>query len=92
MDSTDEELPEAILKAADEANSELLPAKSRLRYEKQYDHFVTWCKEKGAKTYKEEVFLAYFSDLSKVLKSNTLWSRYSMVKSLVKIKQNLELP
>lgn len=92
MDSSDEEqLPEAILKAADEVNSELLPAKSRLRYEKQYEHFVTWCKKKGVKSYKEEVFLAYFSDLSKVLKSNTLWSRYSMVKSLVKIKQNVDI-
>lgn len=91
MDSSDEELPEAILKAANEAHLEVLPAKSRGRYEKQYDHFVTWCKQEGVKTYKEEVFLAYFSHLSKFLKSNTLWSRYSMVKSLVKIKQNLDI-
>lgn len=91
MNSSDEDLPDDILKAAEEANTELLPVKSRIRYEKQYEHFVKWCKEKGVKTYKEEVFLAYFLDLSKVLKSNTLWSRYSMIKSLVKIKENLDI-
>lgn len=91
MDSSDEELPEAILKAADEVNSDLLPSKSRERYEQQYNHFLNWCKEKGVNSFREEVFLAYFSELSKVLKSNTLWSRYSMVKRLVKIKQNLDI-
>lgn len=91
MDSSDEELPEAILKAADEVNSDLLPSKSRKRYEKQYNQFLSWCKEKGVNSFREEVFLAYFSELSKVLKSNTLWSRYSMMKCLVKIKQNLDI-
>lgn len=91
MNSSDEELPEAILEAAGKANLDLLPDKSKERYEKQYAHFLSWCNEKGVKSFKEEVFLAYFADLSKVLKANTLWSRYSMIKSIVKIRQNIDI-
>ncbi|KAJ8912040.1 hypothetical protein NQ315_000533 [Exocentrus adspersus] len=65
MDSSDEDLPEAIIEAAEKANSDLLPDKSRDRYEQQYKHFESWCNEKKVKGLKDEVFLAYFADLSK---------------------------
>lgn len=91
MDSSDEDLPEAIIEAAGRANSDLLPDKSKDRYQKQYQHFESWCNEKKVKSLREEVFLAYFAELSKVMKPNTLWSRYSMIKSVAKIKQNLDI-
>lgn len=40
---------------------------------------------------KEEVFLAYFSELNKICKPNTLWSRYSMLKSVLKVRRNLDI-
>ncbi|KAJ8911549.1 hypothetical protein NQ315_012802 [Exocentrus adspersus] len=55
----------AIIEAAEKTNSDLLPDKSRDRYEQQYKHFESWCNEKKVKSLKEEVFLAYFADLSK---------------------------
>ncbi|KAJ8914726.1 hypothetical protein NQ315_017436 [Exocentrus adspersus] len=91
MDSSDEDLPEAIIEAAEKANSDLLPDKSRDRYEQQYKHFESWCNEKKVKSLKEEVFLAYFADLSQVMKPNTLWSHYSMIKSACKIEKNLDI-
>lgn len=91
MDSSDEDLPESILEEAKIANLGLLPAKSRHRYEKEYAVFTNWCQEKGIKSMKEEVFLAYFSELNKVCKPNTLWSRYSMLKSVIKIKNDLDI-
>lgn len=89
--SEDEALPEAILEAAAAASLDLLPKISQQRYEKQYEHFLKWCKEKKVNSFREEVFLAYFADIGKVLKANTLWSRYSMIKSMVKIKQNVDI-
>lgn len=91
MESSDEELPESILKAAEIANLDLLPSKSRHRYEKEYTAFTSWCGEKKIKSMKEEVFMAYFAELAKTCKPNTLWSRYSMLKSVIKIEKNLDL-
>ena len=91
MDSSDEELPGDILEAANLANLQLLPEKSRSRYEKQFQHFESWCDSKKVKSLKEEVFLAYFSDMSKLWKPNTLWSRYSMLKSVLKVKKDLDI-
>ena len=88
---SDEELPEDILEAASVANLDLLPKKSLVRYEKQYEHFVSWCEAKKVKAPKEEVLLAYFLEMSKLWKPNTLWSRYSMLKSVLKVKKDLDI-
>lgn len=91
MSRSDEELPDSILEAANTANLNLLPAKSRQKYKKQYKHFENWCHNKGTNSVKEEVFLAYFADLQKTFQPNTLWSKYSMLKSVLKVKRNLDL-
>jgi len=38
---------------------------------------------------KEEVFLAYFNHLSK--RSSTLWSKYSIIKLVLKVKHNIDI-
>ncbi|CAK1580078.1 unnamed protein product [Parnassius mnemosyne] len=35
--------------------------------------------------------LAYFSELSAKLKPSTLWSRFSMIKSMLKIRNNVDI-
>ncbi|KAJ8963566.1 hypothetical protein NQ317_013271 [Molorchus minor] len=45
---------ENVLEAAQMATSELLPEKSRDKYERTHDIFEKWCQEKGVKTVKEE--------------------------------------
>lgn len=49
-----------ILKAALEASSNLLPAKSRERYEKCYTKFCEWRINKQAHGVDENIMLAYF--------------------------------
>lgn len=84
-------IPEDILEEAKIASLELLPEKSRHRYEKEYTAFKKWCNQRKVKTLKEEVFLAYFSQLSKTYKPSTLWSRCSMLKMVIKIKEDLDI-
>lgn len=91
MNILEEELPYDILEAANTVNENLLPAKSCQKYEKQFKHFENWCNNKGTKSFKEEVFLAYFADLRKSYQPNTLWSKYSMLKSVLKVNKNLDL-
>ncbi|KAJ8909295.1 hypothetical protein NQ315_010840 [Exocentrus adspersus] len=90
-DSSDDDIPESVLNEAKMANMSLLPAKSQGRYEKEYAQFMNWCTEKSVKSLKEEIFLAYFFQLNKVCKPNTLWSRYSMLKSVTKMKNNIDI-
>jgi hypothetical protein len=56
-------VPEIILKEAEEATLQLLPAKSRERYEKVFSEFNEWKEKRGVKTINEEVInlRLYFS-------------------------------
>jgi hypothetical protein len=42
------------------AVNELLPVKSRKKYDKAYQQFEDWCREKRVHDITEEVLLAYF--------------------------------
>ncbi|KAJ8910073.1 hypothetical protein NQ315_004966 [Exocentrus adspersus] len=78
--------------AAEEAIAELLPSKSRKVYEKSYEDFITWCKQmKVSDDMSEKVFLAYFNEKSKTVRASTLWANYSMLKSMVIIKNNVDI-
>ncbi|KAJ8981032.1 hypothetical protein NQ317_007854 [Molorchus minor] len=83
-----EELPK-VIEAAQMATSKLLPEKSRDKYEK--DLFEKWCQEKGVKTVKEEALSAYFVKLNKEFSPNTLWAKYSMLKTVLKVKKNMDI-
>ncbi|KAF2881012.1 hypothetical protein ILUMI_25160 [Ignelater luminosus] len=63
----------------------LPPSKSSTVYEAAYQRFIKWCTEKDINNYSEDVLLEYFSEMAnnKKMKSSSLWSQYSMVKSLL---------
>lgn len=69
----------------------LLPVKSKGKYENAYCQFDNWCKEKRVKMINEVVLLAYFEQKSKVYKSSTLWSIYSMVRTTLSVKKNIDI-
>lgn len=69
----------------------LLPVKSKEKYEKAYGHFEDWCKEKRVKVINEEILLAYFEQKSRVYKSSTLWSTYSMLRTTLAMKKNIDI-
>lgn len=80
-----------IEEAAAAAVEELLPDKSKERYEKQYAKFKSWCNNKKVNQVTEEVMLAFFAEESKIYKSSSLWSTYSMLRAVLLIKENINI-
>ncbi|KAK4884193.1 hypothetical protein RN001_000464 [Aquatica leii] len=80
--------PPELKKIAESINSELLPQKSKARYEVQYSIFKKWREEKQAKVSSENVLLAYFTELVDKNKKS-LWCIYSMLKSCIILYENI---
>lgn len=94
MSDTDSEIFEAtppeLKQVVQNAASELLPQKSKVRYEGQYSKYKEWCSQKNAKISSENVVLAYFIELvAREVKS--LWSIYSMLKSCIILHENIDI-
>lgn len=83
--------PPNITESAQKAYTSLLPKKSVNIYEKKYDIFIQWCKKNKIAKYSENVLLAYFSEELNGLKSSTLWSVFSMLKSTLKVKNSVDI-
>lgn len=86
--SSDNEImctPPDIRDKAKIATHNLLPTKSRERYEHVYRKFMDWKLEHHIKSFSENVMLAYFEELSTEMKPSSLWSIYSMLKSTINI-------
>lgn len=83
--------PPEIGQAAKSVALNLLPEKSRSKYEKQYELFSKWCQSKGTKKISENILLVYFAEKAKVMKSSTLWSIYSMLRSTISAKNDINI-
>lgn len=90
-DSEMELTPDIIRKEAQNIIEDLLPQKSKERYIKSYNDFMKWRSDKKVKSLSESVFLTYFNDLSKRVKPSTLWSVYSMLKTTMTTRHNVNL-
>ena len=86
-----EYVPQEITDAANQASLNLLPDKSKTRYQAALSIFEQWCSKKNVKCINETVILAYFSEKSKTSKASTLWSHYSMLKSTLIINKNIDI-
>ncbi|XP_063910472.1 uncharacterized protein LOC135127784 isoform X2 [Zophobas morio] len=81
-----------LRESAEKVPLNLLPEKSKLRYEKTYKYFRDWCSKKGAENFtSESVILAYFDDVAKTKKPSTMWAHYSMLRSTVNSKDNVDI-
>lgn len=84
--------PVEIIETAAEASADLLPAKSKGRYQKVYDNFQKWKSVKKATSNSERVVLSYLSELEKSNKKPTiLWATYSMLKSTLKLYDKIDI-
>lgn len=83
--------PPDISEAADAAVFNLLPKKSRDKYEAEYGKFKIWCDTKKVHKSTENVLLAYFASISKVYKASSIWSKYSMIKAVILVKENVDI-
>lgn len=84
--------PVEIIEAALKASEDLLPAKSKGRYQKVYDNYKKWKAIKKATSNSERVVLAYLNELAKSNKKpTTLWATYSMLKATLKIYDKVDI-
>lgn len=88
---SDCEIPEAIVEEVRIATLNLLPAKSRLKYENEYNTFKKWMTTSNVKKINDDVILAYFSFASKKYKSSTLWAKYSMLRTTLLLREDIEI-
>ena len=76
------------------ANKILIPEKSRHMYEQAYRHYLEYCRERkitrGAHYAQENVF-KYISALLEQYAPTTVRSRYSMLKTLIQVHDDIEL-
>lgn len=95
MDSDDDVemsgTPPELVAAAENVTLNLLPNKSREKYEFAYKRFKAYCFEKNTTSRSENVMIAYFSDLSTKLKASTLWSNYSMLRATLSTKEDIDI-
>ena len=56
-------IPQKILNLAEESRGKLVPAKSKTRYEKEFDLFTCWMKVNDVSIVNEDVLLAYVGHL-----------------------------
>lgn len=90
--SESESLPSDIEEEALKTISNLIPEKSKSKYEIAYGRYEKWCTEKKIiNNANEKVILAYFSKLSKVCKPSSLWAYYSMIRTMLSIKKNVDI-
>lgn len=83
--------PPDIRDAANAASMSLLPEKSLKIYEHTYKKFMEWRCEKNIHSFSENVVLSYISELAQDIKSSTLWSTFSMLKTTINIKHNINI-
>lgn len=80
-----------------EASEQLLPSKSKGRYEQIYNDYTKWKNVRKASSNSERTVLSYFSEISKAkdgkpgLKPSTMWAKYSMLKATLKIYENVDI-
>lgn len=89
--SSDSEIhctPPDITAQAKSAAANLLPAKSRERYEAVYRKFMDWRAKNKVQSFSENVLMAYFDELSNEMKPSSLWAIYSMLRSTIKVTIN----
>lgn len=69
----------------------MLREKSRKRYQSAYRIFMSWCSSKQFEEPTEDVIFTYFEELSQTYSSTTLWSYYSMLRSMLFAHHNINM-
>jgi hypothetical protein len=78
-----------MFKTANAVSINLLPEKSKERYIMAYENLLKLRKINKTKSFSENIFPTNFNKLSTKIKPSTLWSIYSMLKSMKNMKHNI---
>jgi integrase len=83
--------PPEILERAATTTSSLLPKKSVKTYERCYSEFMAWRAKNKVGNFSENVVVVYFDELSTKLKPPSLWTHYSILKSTLSLKHQVDI-
>lgn len=83
--------PPELRAIAESASTALLPEKSKSVYELEYTKYTTWRQSHEATATSQNVLLAYFKILLEKYKSTTLWSTHYKLKSIISIKEKINI-
>lgn len=83
--------PPEITNIAEKSLDGLLPTKSKERYEQIYSKFMDWRAANQENSYSENVLLTYFGNLALSFKPSTLWSTYSMLRTTLSVKNDIDI-
>lgn len=67
------------------------PVKSRRVYEVVYNSFTEWRQANNTCSFSEDIFLAYFKDMTKIYKASTLLTHYSLLRNILNVTYNINL-
>ncbi|XP_031352052.1 uncharacterized protein LOC116180103 [Photinus pyralis] len=84
-------IPPDVLADSMAASVDLLPEKTRERYQKEYEDFKEWLKIKRINLVNEDVLLAYVKGKSEMYSPNSLWTKVSMLKLTLKVYDNIDI-
>ncbi|XP_054277439.1 uncharacterized protein LOC128996267 isoform X1 [Macrosteles quadrilineatus] len=82
---------EELAESAKQVALNLLPEKSKRKYERCYELFSCWCEKMKVTQISESVLLAYFAEQSKIMKSSTIWSYYSMLNKTIQVEHDINI-
>lgn len=91
FDRSDDVQCSSFVREAKFSLSNPLPLRSKARYEDAYHKFSLWRNENNVKSLSENDILKYFLELAATIQPTSLWSRYSMLKSTLIIKDNVDI-
>ncbi|KAF5306435.1 hypothetical protein FQR65_LT07347 [Abscondita terminalis] len=80
-----------IVVKTEKVTEDLLPVKSRSSYDKEHNIFLNWKSSNSVKLVNETVMLEYFQNLAKKYSPNTLWTKYSILKSSLIVNDNINI-
>ncbi|XP_050307667.1 uncharacterized protein LOC126744318 isoform X2 [Anthonomus grandis grandis] len=86
-----EEIPQNIREKAIKATENLLPVKSRQQYDREYGIFGIWKDANAIVQITETVLMAYFQELSEKYSPNSLWTKYSSLRSTLMVYKNIDI-
>ncbi|CAH1130496.1 unnamed protein product [Ceutorhynchus assimilis] len=82
---------EEITGRATNAVNNKLPDKSRKVYQKIYGQFMDWRNTNNISSFSENDLTVYFGELQQKMKPSTVWTHYSIIKSLLNINHNVDI-
>lgn len=82
---------EEVTKIASKVKEGLLPPKSKSLYEEAYCSYRKWCVKRNIVETTEDTILAYFDTELAPYKASTLWTKYSMLRTTIKLHEKVDI-